>query len=146
MSPGETTWTVPWMIDVDEDNRVHLSAHNLKRNHKPGGTVSLKVIKDEGGVYLDATALSQEEVSETFEPKEVVREGDMEVLGVLYPIISDSRGLNTVEVAAFNEQQEQIHREFAEYMTNTFGADYQFAWQEYPGYRSLGDLLHDPDK
>lgn len=90
MAPGETTWSVPWMLEATEDGEVVLKGSMIERGKTPGGTVTLKLVSDFDGVYVDATALSQEDLQSYLKPGSkgatMGDDGDRtRVGGVLYP-------------------------------------------------------------
>lgn len=141
MSPGETTWTVPWSLEVDEFGEISLNAGDNVRNGRPGGTANMKVICDFDGIYVDATALSHEDVEQYFahQPDRVVvgrnSATKKPVSGVLYPNLTETRGMNPRAVKDFNMQQRATREQFSDYFRETYGRDYSFAEDEYTGYR-----------
>lgn len=148
MEPGEETWTVPWSVTVNGEGRVFLRKPAISRDSKAGGTASLKIVADFEGVYLDATALSREDLAELR-----FKEGDLSegivggseddfvsVLGVLYPLIEKHPGMEPGEVETYNREQEELRRQFAERFESIYHRPYTFAEDEYPGYRQLPGL------
>jgi len=136
LTPGEAAWLVPWSVKVEEDGTVQVDTV-MERSDVPGGTVKLKVISDFDGLFIDASALSREEIQRHFNPRRIsggyVGESEASyrpVNGVIYPPIIDGTGLNPVEVRQFNDGQLAIRKKFAEYFMSTYGREYIFADDE----------------
>lgn len=146
MSPGETTWTVPWTLDVDEFGEISINAGSDVRNHEPGGTANLKIISDFDGIYIDATALSRQDVDRYFshQPGKVIIGGNSDdkkpVRGVLYPYLTETDGIDPETVKTFNKEQRELRRQFGDYFKETYSHEYGFASDEYTGYRQIGGL------
>lgn len=150
MAPGETTWSVPWMLCVSEEGQVFLNPSGVDRDKTPGGTVTLKLIKDFDGVYVDATALDHKAVLDRLKPggggSTVGDKGErVAVGGVLYPLIERTNGLEPKAVSKFNTEQQRLRKKFADYYKQTYGMNYVFAEYEAhasstPSYGSMGSL------
>ena len=149
LEPGEETWVTPWSVDVNSNSEIQLRKSVVEREHKPGGTVSLKLVADFDGIYLDATALLVEDIVRNFKPvEENFSEGIVggseddfvPVLGVLYPRLEDLSGMEPGTADAFNREQQEARTQFADYFRDTYHRRYIFAEEEYPGYRHLPGL------
>lgn len=147
MEPGETTWTVPWTLEVDEFGSISINAGDNVRGQSPGGTAKMKVISDFDGIFIDATALSREDVERYFshQPgRTIIGGGNSEakklVSGVIYPYLKETDGLDPRAVKEFNDQQRAVRQQFGEYFKETYKLDYSFAEDEYTGYRQIGGL------
>jgi len=132
LSPGETAWTVPWALKVNENGAISINT-GMSAHDKRGGTVKMKVISDFDGLVIDASAFNRDDVEDTFKAndKAVVIGADTsdqkEVIGVIYPFIKDSRGIDPRTVKAFNDEQRAARERFRDYYKETFGKDYIFA-------------------
>jgi len=134
LSPGESTWVVPWALSA-RDGVVSISQSMGDRDQKPGGTLKLKVVKDFDGLFIDASALTLQEVEECFDPNKADKSplsggeqyDNIFVIGVIYPIISDTSGIDPSEAAAFNLGQKESRSSLSVYFKQTYDMDYIFA-------------------
>jgi hypothetical protein len=136
LTPGETAWLVPWAVKVGEVGIVQVDIV-MERSDAPGGTLKLKVISDFDGLFIDASALSREDIQRYFSPRNInggiIGESEASykpVGGVIYPLIKDGKGLNPIDVRKFNDEQEATRKKFADHFKSMYGREYVFADDE----------------
>jgi len=88
---------------------------------------------------VDATALSRREMVMRFAPRDSVAHrvphgtepaDFITPAGVLYPYITETFGMNPLDVARFNEEQAETRHQFSVYYEEAHGRVYIFAEQE----------------
>ena len=142
MSPGEITYAPAAAIHIDSSAMVMVDKLFAGRDTAPSPTANLKLIKHwDGGLYVDATALSRREMEIRFVPRDSTSyRGSagtepahfIVAAGVLYPYIreAETKGFNPLDVRGFNEKQTAIRQQFAAYYEQAHSKPYVFAEQE----------------
>jgi hypothetical protein len=100
----------------------------------PGGTATIKVVRDSKGFFVDATAL------ELYFLRWMYNEDDGEtetcdfhipIKGVLWPTITEDFCFKFDDIEKYNSQQLDTNQRFAAYFEEKYGCPYVFAFQEY---------------
>ncbi len=130
MTPGEHTWIWPFAID-NVNGTIVIDEGKVEKGKNRTQVASVKVFKDHQGIVLDVTALSPEEVRNTFidgpASDILYPDGYAEVSLVLFPRFGEEAGLSPEALREYNEAQTEVIEQFKEYHLDTYGTPYTLA-------------------